>query len=142
MVVGCGGLGGRCPARHRCYVGISALAEPTRGTNITTEHDYENHNKHCNCRRLPFVHRPSLGAGAWADVAGGAVTVRMRRTRNASAAIEDDMDIVIRLRKETSPLMHDAAREIERLRAELTRLLAKHEQTADVLAASNEQNGD
>jgi hypothetical protein len=75
-------------------------------------------------------------------VAGGAVTVRMRRTRNASAAIEDDMDIVIRLRKETSPLMHDAAREIERLRAELTRLLAKHEQTADVLAASNEQNGD
>jgi hypothetical protein len=29
------------------------------------------------------------------------------------------MDIVIRLRKETSPLMHDAAREIERLRAAL-----------------------
>jgi hypothetical protein len=28
LVVGCGGLGGRCPARHRYYVGISALREP------------------------------------------------------------------------------------------------------------------
>lgn len=52
------------------------------------------------------------------------------------------MDIIIRLRKETSPLMHDAAREIERLRAELTRLLEKYgeQQTADVLAGTNEQN--
>jgi hypothetical protein len=51
----------------------------TRGCAVArfSNDDNENHNKHCNCRRLPFVHRPSLGAGAWADVAGGAVTMTM-----------------------------------------------------------------
>jgi hypothetical protein len=97
--------------------------------------DNENHNQHCTCRRLPFVHRPSLGAGAWADVAGGAVTARM------------SMDIVIRLRKETSPLMHDAAREIERLLAALIYIRDNGEYMSGTSCADHantalEQNGD
>jgi regulator of replication initiation timing len=45
------------------------------------------------------------------------------------------MDIVIRLRKETSPLMHDAAREIERLRA----MQQDYREEASALRVENER---
>jgi hypothetical protein len=54
------------------------------------------------------------------------------------------MDIVIRLRKETSPLMHDAAREIERLLAalkEITRMPGWAAAEIARNALSNEQDG-